>query len=106
MINHLHVYTAGSDLEIPRDATLTDILSGKYGKMDQEHPLRVVWIPGNRGDFDQDFPSLSWVCGRPKRGVMHLLSFKTPSSSANDKDDCLPTYEELPSERERKIKDE
>src|SRR5271170_3358698 len=53
MINHLHVYTAGSDLEIPRDATLADILSGKYGKMDQEHPLRVVWIPGKRGGFDQ-----------------------------------------------------
>jgi hypothetical protein len=106
MINHLHVYTAGSDLEIPRDATLADILSGKYGEMDQEHPLRVIWIPGNKGDFDQNFPSLSWVCGGRKRGVMHMLSFETPCAGANGKDDSLPTYEELPNERETKIKDE
>jgi hypothetical protein len=69
--------------------------------MDQEHPLRVVWIPGDKGDFDQSFPSLSWVCGGRKRGVMHLLSSEIPSAAAEDKDDRLPTYEELPNKRGR-----
>jgi len=42
IVNHLHVYTAGRELELPRYTTLGDILAGTYGKMDKENPLRVT----------------------------------------------------------------
>jgi len=56
-IHHFHIYTMGSDLE--RNARMqADLLSGKYGKMDQENPLQMIWIPGRKGSVEQDFPSL------------------------------------------------
>lgn len=94
IVNQLHVYTAGRELELPRDATLGDILAGTYGKMDKENPLRVIWIPGKSGDYEKEFPSLSWLCGGKRREVMNLPASETLSIAAEDQDDRLPNYEE------------
>jgi len=107
--SNIHVYTADNDEEIPLDASLDEILAGKYGTMDQNNPLRVVWIPGKRGKDEQPFPHLSWICGGRKKGVIHLppseipydspgemqnVSYFPPSDSDNI-GDAPPSYEEV-----------
>lgn len=45
-LTNLHVYTANCYEELPLEVSLDDILKGKYGRMDERNPLRVVYIPG------------------------------------------------------------
>ena len=87
-----------------------EILGGKYGTMDEKNPLRVVWIPGKRGKPEQPqaFPSLSWICGVRKKGVIHLPPSEIPYDSpeetqlvpyfppadSDDTADAPPSYEE------------
>jgi len=45
-MRNMHIYMANNNQEIPLEARLGEILAGKYGKMDGNNPLRVLWIPG------------------------------------------------------------
>lgn len=76
-MRNMHVYTAKNDQEIPLEASLGEILAGLYGKMDEDNPLRVIWIPGKKGRFDQPFPTVSRLCGGRKKGVIYLPPFET-----------------------------
>jgi len=108
-MKNIHVYTADNNEEIPLEASLGEILAGKYGKMDEDNPLRVVWIPGRKGRFYQPFPTISRFCGGKKKGIIYLPPsdiastriFQDPSlmdEEATPQDDLYdpPPIDELP----------
>jgi hypothetical protein len=66
-MKYLHVYTADCYEELAWDVSLDEILSGKYGRMDERHPLRVVYIPGK--SEPQLFPYDAFI----SRGLRELL---------------------------------
>jgi hypothetical protein len=66
-MENLHIYTADCYEELSSDVSLDEILSGKCGRMDERHPLRVVYIPGN--SKPRAFP---WDAFIP-RGLRELL---------------------------------
>ena len=90
-VRNIHVYTAKSDHEIHLEASLDEILAGLCGKMDENNPLRVIWIPGKKGRFDQPFPSVSRLCGGSKKGVIYLPAPETPHNPPQETEEVVYT---------------
>jgi hypothetical protein len=61
-MENFRIYPFQADIEIPPHATFDEILQGKFGRMDKNHPLRVVYIPGKAGRKPQNFPQVSFIC--------------------------------------------
>jgi hypothetical protein len=99
-MENLHVYTADCYEELAWDVSLDEILSGMYGRMDERHPLRVVYIPGK--SEPQVFPYYAFI----SPGLQELLKCddstfeetSSPSSrnfhnSISPPDEAPPSYQ-------------
>ncbi len=110
-MENLHVYTAHCDAGLPLYVSFEEILQGKYGRMDEANPLRVVQISGKTGRISQPFPRVSFVCGWFSHKDKKYIQSQVEIESQNEEDasrsrdtvqttiqhplrDVPPTYEE------------
>ena len=110
-MENLHVYTAHCDAGLPLYVSFEEILQGKYGRMDEANPLRVVHIPGKTGSTSQPFPRVSFFCGWFSHKDKKYIQSQVEIESQNEEDasrsrdtvqttiqhplwDVPPTYEE------------
>ena len=79
---NVHIYTADDDNELPLEATMDDILQGKFGVMSAEQPLRIVYIPGKAVHIPTRFPGPNKRAKQPKYNGLPSSSLRHVSDSA------------------------